>query len=199
MDRTSEPAVPRYLAVARDIEADIRKGRLVPGDRLPSERDIARDRQISRMTARQAVQHLTRRGLLEAQIGRGTFVRASAIQQELATLTGFSEEMAKKGRETSSIVIEAATHEADPATSLALGLTHGGLVHKLTRVRLVDGAPVANEISAQVGNRAPAFSTAQIFPGNRPMRGCGRNTASSPRPLNRPLKPLPPTWKPLIV
>tara|TARA_R110002020_G_scaffold233050_15_gene444779 strand:- start:3671 stop:4417 length:747 start_codon:yes stop_codon:yes gene_type:complete len=157
MECTTETDLPRYLAIARDIEADIRAGRLTVGTRLPSERDMARDRKISRMTARQALQHLTKRGLLEAQVGRGTFVRSGAIQQELTTLTGFSEEMGRQGRDSSSIVIEAATRAADPASARALGLPHGALVHRLTRVRLVDSAPVAIEISEIDAGPTPGF------------------------------------------
>lgn len=149
--------MPRYLAVARDIEADIRAGRLTDGERLPSERDMARDRQISRTTARLAIQQLTQRGLLEAQVGRGTFVRSGAIQQVLTTLTGFSEEMERQGRETASIVIEAATRVAEPEIAIALGLAQGVLVHRLTRVRLVDGAPVAIEISEIDAAVTPGF------------------------------------------
>lgn len=157
MDRTADTDMPRYLVIARDIEADIRAGRLAAGERIPSERDIARDRQISRMTARQAMQHLTQRGYLEAQVGRGTFVRSGAIQQGLTTLTGFSEEMARQGRENSSIVIEAATRAPDPETALALGLPQTALVHRLTRVRLVDSAPVAIEISEIDAALTPGF------------------------------------------
>lgn len=157
MDRTANTNLPRYLAIARDFEEDIRAGRLAVGERLPSERDIARDRQISRTTARQALQHLTKRGFLEAQVGRGTFVRSGAIQQELTTLTGFSEEMGRQGRESSSIVIEAATRAPDSATALALELPRGVLVHRLTRVRLVDNAPVAIEISEIDAALTPRF------------------------------------------
>ena len=157
MQKTKNTDLPRYLAIARDIEDEIRAGRLAVGERLPSERDMARDRQISRVTARHALQHLTRRGLLEAQVGRGTFVRSGAIEQELTTLAGFSEEMGRQGRKNSSIVIEAATGEPVPATALALSLPQGGHVHRLTRVRLVDSAPVAIEISEIDAARTPGF------------------------------------------
>jgi GntR family transcriptional regulator len=148
---------PRYLAIAQEIEAEIRAGRLAPGHRLASERDLAAERQISRMTARQALQHLTKRGLLTAQVGRGTFVAAGAIQQELATLSGFSEEMGRQGRSSASIVIEATTHAPDPETAVALSLGQSARVHRLTRVRLVDGAPVAVETSEIDAARTPGF------------------------------------------
>ncbi|WP_163848706.1 GntR family transcriptional regulator [Pseudooceanicola aestuarii] len=157
MDQSEDTNLPRYLAIARDIEADIRAGRLAEGARLPSERDMAKDRQISRMTARQALRHLTQRGYLEAQVGRGTFVRSGAIQQELTALTGFSEAMRLQGRDIASVVIEAATRTPDPDTVLALGLAQGAPIHRLTRIRLVDGAPVAIEMSEIDASVTPGF------------------------------------------
>ncbi|WOI55856.1 GntR family transcriptional regulator [Palleronia sp. LCG004] len=163
MDRTIDTPTPRYLAIAQDIEGEIRSGRLSAGTRLPSERDMARDRRISRMTARQAMQHLAQRGLLEAQVGRGTFVRSGAIAQELTTLTGFSEDMARLGRESAALVIEAATRAPDPATAAALGLGRDSQIHRLARVRLVEGAPVAIEISEIDADRTPGFFDGSDF------------------------------------
>jgi len=163
MDHTKKQSVPRYLATAQDIEADIVAGRLSAGERLPSERDMARDQQISRMTARHALQHLTSRGLVEPQVGRGTFVRSGAIEQELKTLSGFSEDMLLQGRESSSIVIEAVTRTPDPRTILAMSFPQGALVHSLSRVRLVDGAPVAIEISEIDAARTPGFFEGSDF------------------------------------
>ena len=156
MDHTAEP-VARYRRIAREIEDEILSGRLEAGARLPSERALAERRSISRMTARQALQHLAGRGLLETRVGRGSFVRSGTIRQELATLTGFTEEMERQGRRVASIVIEATTRAAGDETARALDLPAGGAVHRLSRVRLVDGAPVAVETSEIDAQRAPDF------------------------------------------
>lgn len=158
MDHTAEdPPLARYRRIAREIEDEILSGRLEAGARLPSERALAERRRISRMTARQALQHLAGRGLLETRVGRGTFVRSGTIRQELATLTGFTEEMARQGRRVASIVVEAVTRPAGEETARALDLPPGAEVHRLTRVRLVDGAPVAVETAEIGAQRAPDF------------------------------------------
>ncbi len=157
MDRTTTPPAARYRRIADEIERDIRSGLLQVGARLPSERTLAATRRISRMTARQALQHLTGRGLLETRIGHGTFVRAGAIRQELASLTGFTQAMERQGRRVTSIVIQAGTCPAERETATALGLMAGTPVHRLTRVRLVDGAHVAVETTEIVAARAPDF------------------------------------------
>ncbi|WP_256862785.1 GntR family transcriptional regulator [Microbispora sp. GKU 823] len=67
-----------YRELADEVAADIAAGRLRPGDRLPPQRDFARRRGIAGSTAARVYAELTRRGLTVGEVGRGTFVRASA-------------------------------------------------------------------------------------------------------------------------
>lgn len=54
-----------------------------PGDKLPNENTLARELGVSRTTMRAAVQNLVSQGVLEIQIGRGTYVaRESKIQED---------------------------------------------------------------------------------------------------------------------
>ena len=55
-----------------------RSGRLLPGERIPPERELAERLGVSRMTVRQALASLAARGLVERGVGRGTFVRRPA-------------------------------------------------------------------------------------------------------------------------
>jgi DNA-binding FadR family transcriptional regulator len=83
-DQTSaDGAVPfrvrqRYEQVADRIAADIRAGRLAPGDRLPSERDLARRLEVGRASVREAIAALQVAGVLETRRGSGSFVAAGA-------------------------------------------------------------------------------------------------------------------------
>ena len=67
-------AAPRYRQVAAELERAIESGGLRPHDRLASERAIAERHGLSRMTARQAVELLVRRGIVYRRPGSGTFV-----------------------------------------------------------------------------------------------------------------------------
>lgn len=151
----SAAAQPRYRQIASALEADILAGRLKTGDQLPSERAMAERMGISRMTARKALQQLAGRGMLETRVGHGTFVGKPLIRQELTALTGFSEEMERQGRATSSIVVEAERCAATMEAARALALAHGAKVYRLTRVRLADGTPVAFERTQIDAGRAP--------------------------------------------
>ena len=148
---------PKYRLVADSLAAEIAAGRFKAGDQIPSERVIAEEMGISRMTVRQALRHLADRGMVEARVGQGTFVGAKRLQQQLSTLTGFTEEMEKQGRSAASIVAEAALRVPEPETAAALGLAPGADVWRISRVRLADGEPVAIETTEVAAALAPAL------------------------------------------
>ena len=64
----------RYEQVAERLAADIRSGSLAPGERLPSERDLARTFEVSRASVREAIASLQVQGVVETRKGAGTFV-----------------------------------------------------------------------------------------------------------------------------
>ncbi|MBX6369134.1 MAG: PLP-dependent aminotransferase family protein [Rhodospirillales bacterium] len=66
---------PRYLAIADALAADIRAGRLAPGTRLPTHRDLAWRLGVTVGTVSRAYAEAERRGLVGGEVGRGTFVR----------------------------------------------------------------------------------------------------------------------------
>lgn len=153
----TEQDTPLYLQIATRLKDDIQSGRLKAGEKIASERTLADDMGVSRMTARQALRHLVNTGLLEARIGQGTFVGSNVIDQKLHSLTGFTEEMSSRGRQTSSIVVLSETRRADPQCAAALKLPQNAFVQRLVRVRLVDGAPVARETTDIRADRTPGL------------------------------------------
>ncbi|MBN8944138.1 MAG: FadR family transcriptional regulator [Rhizobiales bacterium] len=72
-----ESLLPRTglaLDAAGVLERSIREGSLAPGDRLPSEAEIARQLGVSRPVVREAIAHLRADGLVESRRGLGLFV-----------------------------------------------------------------------------------------------------------------------------
>ncbi|MEV4162392.1 PLP-dependent aminotransferase family protein [Nonomuraea dietziae] len=73
-----------FRRVADEVAADIAAGRLRPGDRLPPQREFARQRAIANSTAARVYKELVLRGLTVGEVGRGTFVRAAAPRPQPA-------------------------------------------------------------------------------------------------------------------
>jgi GntR family transcriptional regulator / MocR family aminotransferase len=77
IDREAE--LPPFLQIARALAADIQRGRLRPGDRLPGSRRLATSLRVHRNTVLAALNELTAEGWLETAPGRGTFVTRGIV------------------------------------------------------------------------------------------------------------------------
>ena len=80
---TAEGA-PAYRRVGDVLAARIRSSELAPSARVPSERKLATEQGISRMTARAAVDLLPRRGLVERKERSGVFVARAKISRSFS-------------------------------------------------------------------------------------------------------------------
>ncbi|MEX0348404.1 MAG: GntR family transcriptional regulator [Paracoccaceae bacterium] len=74
----SPNALPLYVQIAELLTRDIAAGRLIDGERLPPEREMATQLNTSVGTLRKALRQLTERGLLERVQGSGNYVRSGA-------------------------------------------------------------------------------------------------------------------------
>ena len=85
---------PPYVQVADDLRAAIASGRYSPGERLPSNRDLAQEYGVALMTMQRALGALADEGHVALYKSRGTFVRSlDAGQQPRLTLDGLAEEV----------------------------------------------------------------------------------------------------------
>src|SRR5262249_8931518 len=73
---------PLYREIADAIARDVQAGRLKPGDRLPTHRDLADQLGVTVTTITRAYRDGERRGLISGEVGRGTFVRGGALDIE---------------------------------------------------------------------------------------------------------------------
>lgn len=70
-------ATPIHAQLERAIRAAIASGRLVPGDQLPTVRQLAVDLRVNANTVAKVYAHLERTGVLQTKRGVGTFIAAS--------------------------------------------------------------------------------------------------------------------------
>ena len=73
---------PRYLAIAQALADDVTAGRLRPGDRLPTHRDLGWKLGVTVGTVSRAYAEAERRGLIVGEVGRGTYVRPPAAPED---------------------------------------------------------------------------------------------------------------------
>lgn len=134
-------------AIYLDIAAYLRGlvAALDPGDLLPSDAELCERFNVSRMTARQAVQLLVNEHLVERRRGLGTFVAKRRVPRSLGSPLSFTESMAERGLKATSRLNESRQAQATDEDSAALGLSVGDPVQVIERVRFADDLPMAIE------------------------------------------------------
>jgi GntR family transcriptional regulator len=137
---------PLYLQLARKLGQSIRDGRYQPDEALPSERVLAESLDVSRVTARSAIDQLVEQGLVIRRRGSGNYI-APRFEQPLSQLTSFSEELRRRGYTPSSRWLQRSVVLAKIDEQMSLGLSSGARVARLERLRLADDVVMALEIS----------------------------------------------------
>ncbi|HJV71398.1 GntR family transcriptional regulator [Ideonella sp.] len=135
---------PLYQQLQRALREAIESRCLGAEDALPSERQLAAELGVSRITVRKAIDGLTAEGLLVSRQGSGTFV-GGRIDKNFAKLSSFSEDMRSRGRTPRSEWLGRAAGQVTPEEALKLALSPGTTVFRFRRLRYADGAPMALE------------------------------------------------------
>ena len=141
------PAAPhgkaRYLEIESWLRERTRDG--LPGSLLPSESELASQFQVSRMTARQAVQNLAKEGLVVRRRGSGTYIAEHPIHRHGGVLFSFTEDMRRRGMTARSVLLEAILRPAAAHEAEGLRLAESERVVSIQRLRLADEVPLAIE------------------------------------------------------
>ncbi len=142
----SQSPVPLYFQLKTLLEEQIKSGMLKSGERIPSEYELCRMYQISRTTARQALNELVRVGKLVRTQGRGTFVAEFHIKKPVSQLSGFTQDIEEQGMRPQSKVLlfSAIIPPIDAARALQLNPNEAAII--LKRLRCVDDKVLGMDI-----------------------------------------------------
>lgn len=147
MNGLANDVTPLYRQLAARIRRQIADGAFRPGDRLPSETELCERYAVSRITVRAAMDLLVDAGLVRRQRGKGTFVTAPLVEQELIRLTDFVEDMVVAGLTPASRVLSMAEEPAPGEVAGRLQLPAETPVVRIERLRLADEMPIAFDVT----------------------------------------------------
>jgi GntR family transcriptional regulator len=162
--RDSHVAMHRQIAEA--LRAAIAAGAIAPGERIPTEPELIERYRVSRITARQAVEHLAREGLVIRKQGKGTFVAGPVVRHELLELRGIYDELVSQGIDPHTDILEFAEVVPPPRVAERLRTRARKVVFwkRLYRLRgapfalaLVHLAPCAVKVTRELATRRPAY------------------------------------------
>ncbi|WP_170369448.1 GntR family transcriptional regulator [Ruegeria arenilitoris] len=177
---------PRYVRLRKRIEEGIENGLLAESAPLPAEREIANLTGLSRVTVRRAMQDLVDRGIVIQRQGSGSFVADGTprVEQSLSRLTSFTEDMNRRGLESSSEWLERGIHTPSPEEVMALALSSGEAVARISRLRMANDRPMAIERASLPIDILPRPQEVEASlyevlerDGNRPVRALQRISA----------------------
>jgi GntR family transcriptional regulator len=138
--------LPLSVQAQRYLLDLVESGAYQPGERLPSEANLAAQLGISRPTLREALLNLEREGIVVRRHGVGTFVAPGygrRLEGGLERLESILELAGRRGLQVELGALQVQEEPADPEIAERLGVAPGTTVTGVRRVILVNGAPVA--------------------------------------------------------
>lgn len=137
------PRNPIWRSIAATLQAEIAKGLYRPGDKLPTEAEIAARFGVNRHTVRRGLSALIDTGLLRSRRGAGFFIAARPTDYALGRRVRFHQNIFDSGRTPSRRITRLETRPASAAEAEALRLCLGHPVHVIEGISLADGQPLA--------------------------------------------------------
>lgn len=139
---TKAEGVALYVQVREILREQIQAGVLKPGQKLPSEDDLAAQFGVSRMTVRQGISDLVDVGLLYRRRGIGTIVTQFHVERDHNKLTDFFETARAEGFKADVQLLDREVVSAKPVAANALALHETEPLIRIQTLRLANGVPV---------------------------------------------------------
>lgn len=130
--------IARYKQIENDLLSQINTHYYNVGDMIPTELELSQRYKVSRVTVRKATDNLVAKNYLKRIAGSGTYVQNNAVDHELTSLIGFTEQMKKRGLNPETKVKSFNITKADKKIAQLLRIEEGERVYYFERIRLVE-------------------------------------------------------------
>lgn len=141
-----ESPVPAYLQLKNIMLDKITKGEWQHSNRLPSENQLCRNYNISRITAREAIKSLANEGVIYTVHGKGTFINTHVVSQDIEKVTGFFSQAENEGFKADIQVVKQSVIKADENLASKLKISPGKQVIMIKRIKSADDEPLSIEM-----------------------------------------------------
>lgn len=158
--RLDQKNIPLYVQLEQILKSKIMTGELLPGDKIPSEKEIAEIYDVSSITARQAVLNLVAEGLLLRKQGKGTYVQGHKMNvKNIMTLnvSGNLNDIIPEGLSSQKVrVLDIFRMSSTKRVAHTLGISEGDEVVCTIRTRSDNGVVlsyVKNYLPLSIGEK----------------------------------------------
>lgn len=139
IDHSRSAGVALWRQIQKVLEGEIADGTWAPGDRIPTEFQLAERFGVNRHTVRRALSELEDKGLLRVEQGRGTFVHEHVIDYKVGARTRFTENLGGQSRVAHGALLKQEVVPASAKVAKALALAEGTPVVRLVKTGEADG------------------------------------------------------------
>jgi len=151
---------PIWRSIADSLQSEIGQGLYRPGDKLPTEAELALRFGVNRHTVRHALAALAEAELVHSRRGAGVFVASRPTEYPLGRRVRFHQNIRDSGRTPSRKITRLETRPASAAEAEALAIAADALVQVIEGLSLADDEPIALFRSAFPAARLPGLLTA---------------------------------------
>jgi len=113
---------PRYIQIQDFIHEKINSHVWLPGSKIPTELELTKQFNVSRMTVNKAIRDLVNKGLLERTPRLGTFVCHKKAESSLNYIRNIADEINQRGKTYSNKILSQVTIKADDEIAMRLGV-----------------------------------------------------------------------------
>lgn len=145
MNPTIKTNIPLFEQVKEDIKKKIKIGRYPSGSKIPTEIELIKEYNVSRITIRRAVEELCKDGFLEKNQGRGTFVKPQKIFRKIEHNVSFSTSCKINGMIPTALVTQRTVLTKNSAGRVNHSDLHDEAILYIQRVRFADDTPIMLE------------------------------------------------------
>ncbi len=136
---------PRFVFIKSQLLDDIAAGDMKPGDKIPSENQLAEQCGVSRMTARRAITELVNEGILVRSQGLGTFVSDHRPMSSMLAIRSIHDEVTQRGHIHRSDILRLESIPAIDRHAVWLGVAAGEKIFRSLIVHWENDQPIQLE------------------------------------------------------
>lgn len=157
-----EHITPKYKDIENDILDKMNAQYYKIGEAIPTEYELAKIYNVSRVTIRKACDSLVMKGLLKRIVGSGTYVQESPAHQKSPRQIGFSKEMEKLGMRAATHIDSFSIIKADSYIATLLHIKENDMIYSIERSRYGDDLLLQFETSYMPVTYFPDLSIAYL-------------------------------------
>ena len=148
---------PIYAKVKQAICQQIDNGEWQPDQRVPSESEMVKALNVSRMTINRALRELTDEGILVRQQGVGTFVARKKSHSALFEVHNIADEIAARGNKHSAKLVDITLAKATMEEAMNLGVRTNHSIFRATILHFENDVPIQIEYRVVNAELAPEY------------------------------------------